>query len=151
RTLIAAGFSHLDRSARGDELSVYHLEAGIAAIHTGEETDWPEVLRLYDLLLERKPSPVVALNRAVALSMVEGPEAGLAAVVPIQLDDYYLLPATEGELQARAGHPREATEAFGRALSMTCPEPVRRRLTERLNEEQGPVRQRIRTGPASFG
>ena len=132
--LIAAGFSHLDRAARGDELSVYHLEAGIAAIHTGEETDWPEVLRLYDLLQERKPSPVVALNRAVALSMVEGPEAGLAALAPIHLDDYYLLPATEGELHARAGHLHEAAEAFSKALSMTCPEPVRRRLTERLRE-----------------
>lgn len=134
RGLIAAGFRHLDRSARGDELSVYHLEAGIAAIHTGEETDWPEVLRLYDLLLERKPSPVVALNRAVALAMVEGPEAGLAALAPIHLDDYYLLPATEGELQARAGRPHRAAEAFYRALEMTCPEPVRRRLTERLRE-----------------
>lgn len=132
RELIAAGFHHLDRSARGGELSVYHLEAGIAAGHIGEQTDWPEILRLYDLLLELKPSPVVALNRAVALAMVEGPEAGLAALAPIRLDDYYLLPATEGELQARAGHPHRAAEAFYRALEMTCPEPVRRRLTERL-------------------
>lgn len=134
RGLIAAGFHHLDRSARGDELSVYHLEAGIAAGHIGEKTDWPEILRLYDLLLELKPSPVVALNRAVALAMVEGPEAGLAALAPIRLDDYYLLPATEGELQARAGHPHRAAEAFYRALEMTCPEPVRRRLTERMRE-----------------
>lgn len=134
RGLIAEGFRHLDRSARGDELSVYHLEAGIAAGHIGEQTDWPEILRLYDLLLELKPSPVVALNRAVALAMVEGPEAGLAALAPIRLDDYYLLPATEGELQARAGHPHRAAEAFYRALEMTCPEPVRRRLTERLRE-----------------
>lgn len=134
RGMIAAGFHHLDRSARGDELSVYHLEAGIAAGHIGEETDWREILRLYDLLLELKPSPVVALNRAVALAMVEGPEAGLAALAPIRLDDYYLLPATEGELQARAGHPHRAAEAFYRALEMTCPDPVRRRLNERLRE-----------------
>lgn len=132
--MIAAGFRHLDRSAKGEELSVYHLEAGIAAGHIGEETDWPEILRLYDLLLDLKPSPVVALNRAVALAMVHGPEAGLAALAPIRLDDYYLLPATEGELQARAGHPHRAAEALYRALEMTCPEPVRRRLLERLRE-----------------
>ncbi|MEA2562467.1 MAG: hypothetical protein QOH06_3971 [Acidobacteriota bacterium] len=134
RGMIAAGFRYLDRSARGDELSVYHLEAGIAAAHITDETDWLEILRLYDLLLAAKPSPVVALNRAVALAMVEGPEAGLAALVPIRLDDYYLLPATEGELHARAGHPHEAAEAFYRALEMTCPEPVRRRLAERMRE-----------------
>lgn len=134
RGMIAAGFRHLDRSARGDELSVYHLEAGIAAAHNAEETDWPEILRLYDLLLDLKPSPVVALNRAVALAMVEGPEAGLAALAPIRLDDYYLLPATEGELHARAGHPHQAAEAFYHALAMTCPEPVRRRLAERMRE-----------------
>jgi RNA polymerase sigma-70 factor, ECF subfamily len=132
RGMIAAGFRHLDRSARGDDLSVYHLEAGIAAAHNADETDWPEILRLYDLLLDAKPSPVVALNRAVALAMVEGPEAGLAALAPIRLDDYYLLPATEGELHARAGHPHKAAEAFYRALEMTCPEPVRRRLAERM-------------------
>ncbi|HWN43852.1 MAG TPA: DUF6596 domain-containing protein, partial [Thermoanaerobaculia bacterium] len=134
RGMIAAGFHHLDRSARGDDLSIYHLEAGIAAAHNAEETDWPEILRLYDLLLDAKPSPVVALNRAVALAMVEGPEAGLAALAPVRLDDYYLLPATEGELHARAGHPHRAVEAFYRALEMTCPEPVRRRLTERMRE-----------------
>jgi RNA polymerase sigma factor (sigma-70 family) len=136
REMIAAGFHHLDRSARGDELSAYHLEAGIAAAHAAassvEETDWPEILRLYDLLLDLKPSPVVALNRAVALAMVEGPEAGLAALAPIRLDDYYLLPATEGELHARAGHRQEAAEAFRRSLEMVCPEPGRRWLTERL-------------------
>jgi predicted RNA polymerase sigma factor len=66
--------------------------------------------------------------------MVEGPQAGLAALAPIRLDDYYLLPATEGELHARAGHPHKAAEAFYRALEMTCPEPVRRRLAERLRE-----------------
>ncbi|HWM90574.1 MAG TPA: sigma-70 family RNA polymerase sigma factor [Thermoanaerobaculia bacterium] len=138
REMIAAGFRHLDRSARGDELSVYHLEAGIAAAHAAapsvEETNWPEILRLYDLLVDLKPSPVVALNRAVALAMVRGPEAGLAALAPIRLDDYYLLPATEGELHARAGHRHEAAEAFRRSLEMVCPEPVRRWLTERLHE-----------------
>lgn len=132
RGMIAAGFHHLERAARGDQLSVYHLEAGIAAVHASPgETDWPHILRLYDALLEIKPSPVVALNRAVALAMVEGPEAGLAALASVRLDDYYLLPATQGELFARAGRADEATAAFGRALAMVCPEPVRRRLAER--------------------
>jgi RNA polymerase sigma-70 factor (ECF subfamily) len=138
REMIAIGFRHLDRSASGDELTVYHLEAGIAAAHAAapsvEETDWPEILRLYDALFDLKPSPVVALNRAVALAMVEGPEAGLAALAPIRLDDYYLLPATQGELHARAGHREEAMEAFHRSLEMVCPEPVRRWLLERLRE-----------------
>ena len=135
RRMIADGFRHLDRAAQGDQLSVYHLEAGIAAIHaSGSETDWPHILRLYDALLEIKPSPVVALNRAVALAMVEGPEAGLAALEPIRLDDYYLLSATQGELYARAGRREEAAKAFRLALGMICPEPVRRRLTDRLRE-----------------
>lgn len=135
RGMIADGFRHLDRAAQGDQLSAYHLEAGIAAIHaSSSETDWPHILRLYDALLEIKPSPVVALNRAVALAMVEGTEAGLAALAPVRLDDYYLLPATRGELYARAGRREEAAEAFRRALGMVCPEPVRRRLTERMRE-----------------
>lgn len=142
KEMIAAGFRHLDRAARGDQLSAYHLEAGIAAVHASaasdRETDWPHILRLYDALLEIKPSPVVALNRAVALAMVEGPEAGLAALAPILLDDYYLLPATQGELYARAGRREEAAEAFRRALGMVCPEPVRRRLAERLRELAAP-------------
>lgn len=140
REMIAAGFAHLERSGRGEELSAYHLEAGIAASHAGaaspEATDWPYILRLYDALLTVKPTPVVALNRAVALAMVEGPEAGLAAIEPIADDPalagYYPLPITQGELHARAGHPERAAECWRRALEMVCPEPVRRRVEERL-------------------
>jgi RNA polymerase sigma-70 factor (ECF subfamily) len=134
---IAAGFHHLDRAARGAEMSVYHLEAGIAASHLAPgETDWPYVLQLYDDLVALKPSPVVALNRAVALAMVEGPEAGIAAVEAIQdepaLSRYYPLPVTLGELYARAGDEERAAACFRKALEMESPEPVRRRVQERV-------------------
>lgn len=140
REMLAAGFSHLERSGRGREMSVYHLEAGIAACHAGaptwEATDWPYILRLYDALLERKPSPVVALNRAVALALVEGPRAGLAALEPLQGDPalagYLPLHATRGELLARAGETEEAAAAFRDALALEAPEPVRRSLELRL-------------------
>jgi RNA polymerase sigma-70 factor (ECF subfamily) len=137
RTKIAAGFHHLDRAARGDELSVYHLEAGIAACHVAPgETDWPYILQIYDDLLERKPTPVVALNRAVALAMAEGPAAGIAAVEEIReepsLAGYYPLPVTLGELYARAGDPERAAACFQEALGMESPEPVRRRLEARV-------------------
>src|SRR3954447_24033112 len=134
---IAAGFHHLDRAARGPELSVYHLEAAIAACHvTPGETDWPYIRDLYDDLLALKPSPVVALNRAVALAMVEGPAAGIRAVEEIRGDPalagYYPLPVTLGELYARAGDTKKAAARFREALGMESPEPVRRRIQERV-------------------
>lgn len=134
---IAAGFHHLDRATRGTELSVYHLEAAIAACHvTPGETDWPYILSLYDDLLALKPSPVVALNRAVALAMVEGPAAGIQAVEEIRDDPalagYYPLPVTLGELHARAGDAERAAACFRKALGVESPEPVRRRIQERL-------------------
>ena len=139
RSKIAAGFHHLDRAARGSELSVYHLEAALAACHvTPGETDWPYILHLYDDLLALKPSPVVALNRAVALAMVEGPAAGIRAVGKIRNDPalagYYPLPVTLGELYARAGEAERAAACFRAALAMESPEPVRRRVAERVRE-----------------
>jgi len=134
---LAAGFHHLDRAARGPELSVYHLEAAIAACHvTPGETDWPYILDLYGDLLALKPTPVVALNRAVALAMVEGPAAGIRAVEEIRGDPalagYYPLPVTLGELYARAGDTKKAAARFREALGMESPEPVRRRIQERV-------------------
>ncbi|PYQ57000.1 MAG: RNA polymerase subunit sigma-70 [Acidobacteria bacterium] len=134
---IAAGFHHLDRAARGPRLSVYHLEAAIAACHiVPGETDWPYILSLYDDLLALKPSPVVGLNRAVALAMVEGPAAGIRAVEEIRGDPtlagYYPLAVTLGELHARAGDPEQSAACFREALEMESPEPVRRRIQERL-------------------
>src|SRR5438270_1030400 len=88
QVLIARGMQHLSMSAAGDELSAYHLQAGIAACHCAasdyESTDWPQILSLYDRLLELDDSPVVALNRAVAVGNVHGPKAGIAAGEAIQ-------------------------------------------------------------------
>jgi RNA polymerase sigma factor (sigma-70 family) len=140
RERIAAGLHHLDRSARGTELSAFHLEAGIAAAHAiapcDEATDWPYILSLYDSLLALKASPVVALNRAVALAMAAGPAAGIAAAEEIRdhpaLAGYYPLPVTLGELYARAGDEERAADCFRAALKRESPEPVRRRIQARL-------------------
>src|SRR5205823_2726691 len=81
---IARGMQHLDAAATGDALTVYHIEAGIAACHAAasryEDTDWANIVDLYDALITIKPTPVVALNRAIAVSRLRGPAAGLAAV-----------------------------------------------------------------------
>jgi RNA polymerase sigma factor (sigma-70 family) len=140
REKIAAGLYHLDQAARGTELSAFHLEAGIAAAHAmapcDEATDWPYILSLYDSLLALKGSPVVALNRAVALAMAEGPEAGIAAAEKIRdhpaLAGYYPLLVTLGELYARAGDEERAADSFRTALAAASPEPVRRRIQARL-------------------
>jgi RNA polymerase sigma-70 factor (ECF subfamily) len=140
REKIATGLYHLDRAARGTELSAFHLEAGIAAAHamapSDEATDWPYILSLYDSLLALKGSPVVALNRAVALAMAQGPEAGIAAAETIRdhpaLAGYYPLSVTLGELYARAGDEERAADSFRAALAAASPEPVRRRIQARL-------------------
>jgi RNA polymerase sigma-70 factor (ECF subfamily) len=112
RAMIGRGLFHLAHSAVGDEISEYHLQAGIAAVHCAAEeypsTDWPRILSLYDQLVRIDDSPVVALNRAVALAEVDGPQAGIEAVGAIQnlrsLESYYLLYAVLGEFEARLNH-----------------------------------------------
>src|SRR5438093_9753278 len=107
QVLIARGMQQLSMSAAGDELSAYHLQAGIAACHCAasdyESTDWPQILSLYDRLLELDDSPVIALNRAVAVANVHGPQAGIEAVEKIengsQLSSYYLLYSVLGEFE----------------------------------------------------
>jgi RNA polymerase sigma-70 factor, ECF subfamily len=142
RGAIAEGLRHLDRASEGDAVTVYHLEAGIAACHAvaldEASTDWPYVLRLYDDLLALKPSPVVALNRAIALAMVEGPGAGIRALEPLSGDRtlarYHLLPAALGALWWRAGSPATAARHFRAALARPCSSPERRFLQRRLAE-----------------
>ena len=139
---IARGLQHLDAAASGDRLTVYHVEAGIAACHAVaaryEETDWPRIAELYDSLLVMKPTPVVALNRAIAISRVHGPRAGLAAVDAIAGDAvlarYYLLHATVGELALETGDRDRAAECFRAALACECSEPERRFLERRLRD-----------------
>jgi RNA polymerase sigma-70 factor, ECF subfamily len=142
RGAIAEGLGYLDRAAEGDVVTVYHLEAAIAACHAvapDEATvDWPYVLRLYDDLLALKPSPVVALNRAIALAMVEGPAAGIRALESLSDDRalarYHLLPAALGALWWRAGCPGTAARHFRAALARPCSKPERRFLQGRLAE-----------------
>src|SRR5438445_10956165 len=126
QALIARGMHHLSMSAAGDELSAYHLQAGIAACHCAaidyESTDWPQILSLYDRLLELDDSPVIALNRAVAVANVHGPQAGLDAVAAIrhkeELDSYYLLYAVLGEFEAQLNDPLAAAGYFRKSLQL---------------------------------
>ena len=139
RARIAAGLAHLARA--GGE-GAYALQARIAACHARaprfEDTDWREIVRLYDALLARVPSPVVALNRALAVSRALGPEAGLALVDALasdpRLDGYAWLPAARADLLRRAGRLAEAAQEYGRALTRTANAAEHARLRLRLAE-----------------
>jgi RNA polymerase sigma-70 factor (ECF subfamily) len=138
--LLGAGLHHLERATMGDELTEYHLQAGIAACHASapsyETTDWRQVLALYDQLVMVAPSPVASLNRAIALAMVEGPETGLQALHALEanpaLHSYYLLPATRADLLLRLGRKAEAATGYRDALAHSCTEPERRFLMKQL-------------------
>ncbi|HEV3073251.1 MAG TPA: sigma-70 family RNA polymerase sigma factor [Thermoanaerobaculia bacterium] len=140
RALIGRALGHLERCAAGERATAYHLEAGIAACHamapSYAATDWAQILALYDDRLALAPSPVVVLNRAVALSMVQGPRAGIAALAEVaddpHLRGYYLLPATLADLWLRCGDRQTAAAHYRRALELPCSEPERRFLLRRL-------------------
>jgi RNA polymerase sigma-70 factor (ECF subfamily) len=141
RRLLALGFHHFDRSIAGDSVTEYHMQAAIAATHAraaAEPTDWPVILKLYDDLMAVNPSPVVALNRAVAVAKVHGATAALVAIQPLlgdaKLGSYYLLLAVRGHLLAELGRRSEAAECFRAALECRCSEPERRFLRRRLEE-----------------
>ena len=140
--LIALGFHHFDQSIKGDEVSEYHVQAAIAATHaraaSDGATDWPLILELYDQLWDLNPSPVVALNRAVAVAKVRGAAEALASVEALQHDpklrDYYLLLAVHGHLLLELGRKAEAAERFRAALLCPCSEPERRFLERKLED-----------------
>lgn len=140
--MLHLGLRHLDKSASGDRLSEYHLQAGIAACHalapSYEATNWQQILIYYDDLMQLNHSPVVALNRAVALSMVEGPEAAIAAVEKLHdlppMQSYYLLPACLAEFHAQMGRKEEAQLAYNQALQLVGTEPERKFLLKKLAE-----------------
>ncbi len=137
--LLHLGFAHLERASSGESLTAYHVEAGIAACHASAtsyaQTDWVRVVSLYDQLVELRPSPVTTLNRAVAVSRLHGPEAGLAALSELDADSasspYPLHHAVVGELCCELGRYAEAEARLCRALSMRCSTPMRRFLAER--------------------
>ena len=137
---IGRGMQHLSRSAVGEALSEYHLQAGIAACHCAARdyasTDWLQILALYDRLVEIDGSPVVALNRAIAVAEVRGPAAGIAAVNAIRdrekLESYHLLYAVLGEFESRLGRPRAAAGFFRSALTLADTKSERAFLEKRL-------------------
>ena len=124
----------------------YALQAAIAALHceapTAEATDWPQILLLYTLLERIQPSPVVSLNRAAALAMVEGPAAGLAKIDALgtggELDGYHLFHAARADLLQRLGDHEQAALAYGRALALAGNESERRFLASRLRKARTP-------------
>ena len=138
RELIAEGLRHLDRSAEGEALTAWHIEAAIAARHSTAasfaDTDWASIRELYDLLFRLRPTPVVALNRAIAVGMAEGPEAGLRAIAAIEdrerLERYLFLPAAIAEFELRAGRPRSAGEHL-RAAERLARNPAEKALVLR--------------------
>lgn len=138
--MIARGMFHLAHSAAGNELCEYHLQAGIAACHCAAQnyaaTDWGHILEMYDRLVALDDSPVVALNRAVAVAEVHGPQAGIEAVAAIRerqsLDSYYLLHAVLGEFEARLHHLAVAAAHFRTARQLAELKSEQAFLTKRL-------------------
>jgi RNA polymerase sigma-70 factor (ECF subfamily) len=143
---VAAGLALLARSARGEEVSPFHLEAAIAAEHAGARTfagtDWGAIVSLYDKLMAIAPTPVVALNRAIALAERDGAERGLEALRAIRDSDrlsaYPFYRAAFGELELRRGDRTEAAAHFRAALAVARSEPERRFLEKRIAAATSP-------------
>ncbi|MEU4399223.1 RNA polymerase sigma factor [Micromonospora orduensis] len=142
RTLIAEGHDLVRRCLRRDRPGPYQIQAAINAVHTdGAATDWRQVLALYDQLLALAPTPVVALNRAVAVAEVHGPAAALAALEGVDLPGYHRLPATRAALLARLGRDTEARAAYDQAIALAGNETERAFLLARrtdLSSATGP-------------
>jgi len=139
----AAGVATLSPSARGGVgPGPYALQAAIVAVHCqaerAEDTDWPRIVRLYNQLKRLQPSPIVSLNRAVAIAMVDGPRSGLALIDALatsgDLDGYHLLHAARADLLRRLGSSSEAAKSYTRALELVTNESERRFLEKRLRE-----------------
>jgi RNA polymerase sigma-70 factor (ECF subfamily) len=145
RDLIAEGASLVERAIGSRRFGPYTLQAAIAAVHAespdAASTDWPQIVGLYDVLFRAAPSPVVALNRAVAVAMRDGPLTGLAIVDGIfargDLIDYHLAHSARAELCRRLGRIDDARAAYERALSLVQQEPERRFLEKRLRALSG--------------
>jgi RNA polymerase sigma-70 factor, ECF subfamily len=140
RALIEEGAALVAAAFASQGVGPYSVQAAIAAVHaeapTAADTDWREIVGLYDLLLQLTPSPIVALNRTVALTMRDGPEAGLAALDALlaggALDRYQLAHAARADFCRRLGRNDEARAAYRRAIELTAQAPARRFLEKRL-------------------
>jgi RNA polymerase sigma-70 factor (ECF subfamily) len=132
---IAEGTRVLERALSHRRPGSYQLQAAIAALHVEEgKTDWPQIAALYAELVRLEPSPIVALNRAVAVAMAEGPERGLELVEQIDLPEYHLLHATRADFLRRLQRPDEAAAAYRRALALEMNAADRAFLERRLAE-----------------
>lgn len=135
RTLIAEGQALVRACLRRNRPGPYQLQAAIAAVHsdalTADETDWSQIVACYDHLLAIRPSPVVALNRAVALAELEGPQVGLAALDGLDLEDLHLFHAARGDMLERLGRRNAAIAAFDRALDLVSNQSERQLLSAR--------------------
>jgi RNA polymerase sigma-70 factor (ECF subfamily) len=140
RNLILEGVALVEKALGSRRFGPYSLQAAISAVHAeapdAAATDWPQIVGLYDVLLRMDPSPVVELNRAVAVAMRDGPEAGLVLVEKIlekgDLDQYHLAHAARADLCRRLGRREEARASYESALRLARQEPERRFLRRRL-------------------
>ncbi len=142
REQIAEGVALLEKALKSHRFGAYTLQAAIAAVHSEAEsvaaTDWRQIVALYDRLLRIQPSPVVQLNRAVAIAMRDGPEAGLAHIDAVlehgELANYYLAHSAQADMYRRLGRTAEARSSYERALALTQQEPERQFLQERIRQ-----------------
>jgi RNA polymerase sigma-70 factor (ECF subfamily) len=142
REQIAEGVALLEKALKSRRFGAYTLQAAIAAVHAEAEsvavTDWRQIVTLYNRLLRIQPSPVVQLNRAVAIAECEGPEAGLAQIDAVleqgELANYYLAHSARADLYRRLGRTAEARASYEKALALTQQEPERQFLQERIRQ-----------------
>src|SRR6266487_4185557 len=142
REQIAEGVALLEKALKSRRFGAYTLQAAIAAVHAGAEsaavTDWRQIVALYDRLLRIHPSPVVQLNRAVAIAMCNGPEAGLTLIDAVlehgELANYYLAHSARADMYRRLGRTAEARSSYEKALALTQQEPERQFLQERIRQ-----------------
>jgi RNA polymerase sigma-70 factor (ECF subfamily) len=142
REQIAEGLALLEKALNSRRFGSYTLQAAIAAVHAQSEsvaaTDWRQIVALYDGLIRIQPSPVVELNRAVAIAMRDGPEAGLAQINAVlehgELANYYLAHSARADMYRRLGRTSEARASYEKALTLTQQEPERQFLQERIRQ-----------------
>jgi RNA polymerase sigma-70 factor (ECF subfamily) len=142
REQITEGVALVEKALKSRAFGPYTLQAAIVAVHAEAEstatTDWRQVVALYDRLLQIQPSPVVQLNRAVAIAMCDGPEAGLMLIDAMlehgELTNYYLAHSARADMCRRLGRTAEARTSYEKALALTRQEPERQFLRERIRE-----------------
>ena len=159
RGQIKEGLGLIERALSSRRFSAYALQAAIAAVHAqapyAAATNWAQIVGLYDMLMRLEPSPVVELNRAVAIAMRDGPEAGLSLIDALlargELADYHLAHSARADLCRRLGRKDEARTAYQRALALTRQEPERRFIERRLGELDVPTNQSPEHSPLERG